>query len=464
MRKGDEIELRAESAAFEGGCVARYEGMAVFIEGCVPGDRVLGRVIRKRRRHVEARMIELIEASPDRIDPPCPYFSNCGGCRWQNLRYSEQLRWKRQHVVDAIERIGGIRGVEASETIGCEREYFYRNKMEFSFGDSRWLTREDMERGDELRRDFALGLHVPGRFDKVMDIERCLLQSEASNRVLALTRRFALDNDLPSYSTRTHTGLLRHLVIRTSERTNEMMVILVTSDDIPDMMERYAELMRKEASEVTTLVQGIHRGKAQVSFTQELRVLYGPGVITERIAGNDFIISPYSFFQTNTIQGEILYDLALRGAALTGSEKVWDLYCGAGTMTLAAARMAHRALGIEINVGAVEDARRNAERNGVANAEFIAGDLKEAIGSAEGLFTPDVVITDPPRAGMHGDVVQALLRLGPSRISYVSCNPTTQARDLALLDQSYIVERIVPVDMFPQTYHVETVAMLARRS
>lgn len=463
LRRGDEIEIRAESAAFEGGCVGRYDGMAVFLEACVPGDLVRARVFRARRRHAEARAFEVIEESPDRVDPPCDYFGLCGGCKWQNLRYDQQLLWKRRHVVDAVERIGGLKEVRITPALPCADQYFYRNKMEFSFGASRWLTEEDMELEEPPRRDFALGLHIPGRFDKVLDIERCHLQSDVSNRIVNATRRFALEIDLPSYSTRTHTGLLRHLVVRTSAWSGETMAILVTSEACPEIMDLYAERLRRETPEVTTLVQGIHGGKAQVSFTQNVRTLFGEGTITEKLAGNLFTISPFSFFQTNTKQGELLYERALAAAGLTGEERVWDLYCGAGTITLAAARSASRVLGAEIHAESVEDARRNAERNGIRNTEFIAGDLRHTIDRASELFIPDVVITDPPRSGMHPDVVRALLRLAPRRISYVSCNPTTQARDLALLSESYTIEQIEPVDMFPQTNHVETVATLVAR-
>ncbi len=463
LRRGDEIEILAESAAFEGGCVGRHDGMAVFLEACVPGDLVRARVYRTRRRHAEARAIEVLQPSPFRVEPTCEYFGLCGGCKWQNLRYDQQLEWKRRHVVDAVERIGGLKEIRITQTLPCTEEYFYRNKMEFSFGASRWLTEEDMQLEEPPRRDFALGLHIPGRFDKVLDIERCYLQSDVSSRIVNATRQFALDRNLPSYSTRTHTGILRHLVVRTSVWSGETMAILVTSEALPVAMEEYATMLRKEVPEVTTLVQGIHEGKAQVSFTHDVRTLFGNGTITEKIAGNLFTISPFSFFQTNTRQGELLYERALAAAGLTGDEKVWDLYCGAGTITLAAARSAYRVLGAEIHEGSVEDARRNAERNGIQNADFIAGDLRHTIDHAAEHFIPDVVITDPPRAGMHDDVLKALLRLSPRRISYVSCNPTTQARDLAVLAASYAIEQIEPVDMFPQTNHVETVATLVLR-
>ncbi|MEP7218507.1 MAG: 23S rRNA (uracil(1939)-C(5))-methyltransferase RlmD [Bacteroidota bacterium] len=471
LKKGEEVTLHADSAAFEGGCVARHNGMAVFVTGCVPGDTVRAMITKKRKRHAEARTLEVLEPSDVRVEPPCIYFGDCGGCKWQNLAYAEQLRWKRQHVEDAFQRIAGLEGVEVRPAIGCAEEYFYRNKMEFSFGDQRWLTAREIGTGLEMNRDFALGLHVPGRYDKVLDVHKCWLQSELSNNILNATRDFALERGLSIYNTRTHEGLLRNLVIRLSRASAEIMVILVTSDDADDVITDYAAMLRVAVPEVTTLVQGVNRKKAQIAFSEETRVLYGPGTITETVAGNAFSISPFSFFQTNSLQADRLYREALAAAELNAGQHVWDLYCGAGTITLAAARSVASAVGIEINPVSIDDARVNAVRNGIANAGFIAGDLKDVMlrrgtdDAANALLAarPDVIITDPPRAGMHEDVVRAMLEVAPERIAYVSCNPATQARDCAILAELYTVEYVQPVDMFPQTYHVETVARLVRK-
>ena len=467
LRKGDEIKITADAAAFNGGCVGRHEGMAVFLSGCVPGDQVRARISKKRKSYAEARVQEILSPGEDRIDPRCFYFGDCGGCKWQNLDYAAQLRWKRQHVLDAFERIGKLQDVEIRETIGCDDPYFYRNKMEFSFGASRWLTDAEIQSGEEFNKDFALGLHAPGRFDKVIDVRECFLQSPESNRILNATRDFVLAHDLPPYTTRTHEGMLRNLVVRTSRGTGEIMVALITADDMPGLIDDYVQHLLEAVPEVTTIVHGINRKKAQIAFSEEVHVLHGPGTITERIAGNDFTISPFSFFQTNTAQGEKLYAEALEAAQLDGTGVAWDLYCGTGTITLAAAARSESALGVELNEGSVADARVNAERNGISNVQFIAGDLKDVIKDLEegvaGIERPDVVIVDPPRAGMHEDVVRTLMRFGPERISYVSCNPTTQARDCGILAEEYTVEYVQPVDMFPQTYHIETVARLVRK-
>lgn len=467
FRKGEELILTPESAAFNGKCVARVEGMAVFITGCVPGDRVRARITKRRKSYGEARTLEVLEGGPDRVDPPCSYFEDCGGCKWQNLAYEAQIGWKRRHVVDAFERIGRFAEVDVRPTLPAEKPYWYRNKMEFSFGTERWLTAEEIASGEEVDRDFALGLHAPGRFNRVLDIERCWLQSEASNRILNATRRFARTRELPPYTTMGHTGLLRNLVIRTSEATGEIMVMLITAGLSQEDRREYASMTREEIPEVTTILHGLHTGKAGVATAQEIDVLHGDGTITEEIGGNRFTISPFSFFQTNTSQGNRLYDAAITAAEIDAESAVWDLYCGAGTITLAAARHARYVVGVEINEGAVVDARANAVANGLENVEFHAGDLKDLIaGLGRGLgsdLEPDVVIVDPPRAGMHTDVVEALLERRPRRIAYVSCNPTTQARDCELLAEAYDVDYVQPVDMFPQTYHIETVARLSRR-
>ena len=467
LRKGDEIVITADAAAFKNGCVGRHEGMAVFLSGCVPGDQVRAVVSKKRKSHAEARVQEILSPGEDRIEPRCFYFGDCGGCKWQDLDYAAQLRWKRQHVADSFERIGKLEGVEIRETIGCDSPFFYRNKMEFSFGTSRWLTEKEILSGEEYRKDFAVGLHAPGRFDKVIDVHECFLQSPESNRILNATRTFVLAHNLPAYTTRTHEGMLRNLVVRTSRATNEIMVVLITADDMPDLIQEYTQHLLEAVPEVTTLIHGINRKKAQIAFSEEQHVLHGPGTITERIAGNDFTISPFSFFQTNTGQGEKLYEETLLAAELDSSQVVWDLYCGTGTITLAAAGRSKTALGVELNEGAVKDARLSAEKNDISNVQFVSGDLKDVIRDLEEgkleAERPDVVIVDPPRAGMHEDVVRTLLRFGPERISYVSCNPTTQARDCSILSEDYTVEYVQPVDMFPQTYHIETVARLVRK-
>ena len=467
FKKGEELIVTPDRAAFNGACVARVEGMALFVNGCIPGDTVRVRVTRRKKSHGEARTLEVISEGADRVEPVCAYFNDCGGCKWQDLDYAAQIMWKRQHVRDAFERIGRFSDVEVRETIPSENVLWYRNKMEFSFGTERWLTDEEIATGEEIDREFALGLHAPGRYNRVLDVEKCWLQSDASNRLMNLTRAWARENEIPAYTTSGHTGLLRNLVVRTSRATGEMMAILISAGLTEEQLSRYSELVSREIPEMTTLIHGLHTGKASVATAEKLDIFYGSGTITEEIGGNRFTLSPFSFFQTNTAQGNRLYVEALRAAQLEPDSLAWDLYCGAGTITLAAARQAGHVIGVEINEGSIEDARKNSAANEITNVEFFAGDLKYLIGSIGNdrgkSGTPDVVITDPPRAGMHEDVVRALLERRPRRIAYVSCNPTTQARDCEILAEAYEVEYVQPVDMFPQTYHIETVARLVLR-
>lgn len=469
IKRGDEVTLRLEGAAVEGKCIARMDGLVVFVRGGVPGDTARVRITKVKKQFLEADFRALEQPSPDRVQARCRYFGVCGGCTSQELHYDAQLQSKRRSIVDALERIGGLVGVEVLPAAGAVEIYWYRNKMEFSFGE-RWLTVEEMARGaDELNGEqsrFALGLHLPGRFDKVLDLEECWLQSEASVRIVNATRRFALAAGLGVHSTRTHEGYLRNLVIREGRRTGERMVNLVTFDDRPDVMRAYTESLLAEVPEISTVVNNMTERKSQVAFGDVEKVYYGPGSITEKIGGRTYRISANSFFQTNTAQAERLYDVALEMAALTGSETVYDLYSGTGTIALHLAGFARQVVGIETVPQAIDDANSNAAFNNVANCTFLLGDLKERL-TRDTAWTahhaaPDVVVIDPPRSGMHEAVARQVLHMGASRIVYVSCNPATQARDLKILVSTgrYRVNRAQPVDMFPHTSHVENVALL----
>lgn len=471
MKRGDILELGVEAVAFEGKSVARLDGFVVFVRGGVPGDTVRARVAVGKKAFAEADVVEVLRASPLRTTPRCRYFGPCGGCRWQHVTYEAQLGFKRQHVVDALERIGGFAGLDVKPTLGAGEPFYYRNKMEFSFGD-RWLTEEEMasagdgkgQRGPET--PFALGLHIPGRYDRVLDLHECWLQSETSARIVNEVRSFCLDTALPVYSTETGEGYLRNLVIREGKRTGDRMVNLVTRDDRPEIMRLLTARLLATVPEITTIVNNITQRKSQVAFGDSERVYHGNGTITERIGTRTYRISANSFFQTNTGQAEVLYDTARRMAAIGQEDVVYDLYSGTGTIALHVADLARSVIGIESVDHAVRDAKINAELNGVTNCTFLAGDLKDILGgpspSGSGLPRPDVVITDPPRAGMHGKVLKELRSLHARRIVYVSCNPATQARDLKTLceDGVYAIEEIQPVDMFPHTYHVENVVSL----
>ncbi len=479
-QRGTELTLTLDSFAFEGKSIARLDGLVVFVQGGVPGDDVRVKLTKIKKQFLEADVVEVLKKSSLRVEPRCKYFGTCGGCKWQYVDYKAQLDFKRQHVVDALERIGGFQNVVVNPTVGAEDIYFYRNKMEFSFGE-KWLTREELEKwktakeaGSQKseigRRDsvFALGMHIPQRFDKVLDLDECHLQSEVSNQILNCVRQFSRDHSLSIYSTFTHTGYLRNLVIRQSAHTNELMVNLVTSDDQPELLLALRSLLLDEVPAITTIVNNITQRKSQVAIGESEKIYFGPGYITERIGRRTYRISANSFFQTNTRQAERLYDVAKRMACLQTSDVVFDLYSGTGTIALHIADDVREVIGIENVEAAVEDAKRNAEMNGVNNCTFLLGDLKDRLTKdvvwQENHPRSNVMIIDPPRAGMHERVVHEVMSMKPERIVYVSCNPATQARDLKIMctDTGYRVSEVQPVDMFPHTYHIENVVSLAR--
>lgn len=466
------IELFVESAGFEGKTIARKDGIVYFVSKAIPGDFVRARVQKRKKSYIEVTAIEILEPSPNREIPRCQYFGSCGGCKWQDLRYSEQLHWKTQHVREAFERLGKVEFRNLYKTIPCAEPWYYRNKMEFSFGDSRWLTPEEVQSGAVYDKNFALGLHVPGRFDKVLDIEECFLQSPISSAILNAVRHSVRHFALSVYQTRTHEGFLRNLVVRHSVATGETMVILVTSPPLTENDKNFVQWFKKDFPKlfpaVTTTIHATTVSKALLA-TGEVNILHGSGAITEKLCDIQFRISPFSFFQTNTHQAETLFQTALDYAGLKpesqSSKVIWDLYCGAGSITLPAALRAKHVIGIELSESSIIDARYNAAMNNIQNVDFYAEDMHKAVqgGLITSLPQPDVIIIDPPRAGMHPAVVEKIAALQPPEIVYVSCNPATQARDCALLAEKYTIEEIQPVDMFPHTYHIESVARLRRK-
>jgi 23S rRNA (uracil1939-C5)-methyltransferase len=467
MKRGDEIRLKVDDAAFEGRSVGRVEGFVVFVEGAVPGDVVTARILRVKKNYAEAKVVVVEEPSPFRVQPRCRHFGVCGGCRWQHVDYQVQLRFKQQHVVDAFERIGGFRDLPILPIIGSDEIYFYRNKMEFSFSDQRWL--ENNSEPETRNSELFLGLHVPQRYDKVLEIAECHLQSDVSNRILEFVRMYARRRNLPAYSSKRNEGYLRFLVVRQSRRRREILVNLVTYDDRPEVMKEFVEELRGAVPEITTIVNTINSRKAQVAYGDREVVCSGDGVIHEKLGSHVFTISASSFFQTNTAQAERLYEVAKSFADLKGNESVWDLYSGTGSIALFVSDAAKEVVGIESVASSVKDAQRNAEANGVRNCTFLLGDLKEKLTSETDWMArhpkPEVMIIDPPRTGMHPKVVEEIIALAPSRIVYVSCNPATQARDVkALCAERYDLAKLQPLDLFPHTYHVENVAQLLRRS
>jgi 23S rRNA (uracil1939-C5)-methyltransferase len=460
VKKGQELDLDITQVAFGGKGIARVDGMAVFVNQAIAGDRVRARVIKKKKSYAEARVLELIAPSVQRVAAPCPYSGICGGCTWQFLGYEHQLRYKRQHVQEALEHIGQLKDVVVHATLPSDNIFGYRNKMEFSCATQRWLLPEELGR-EGVDAGMALGLHVPGTYFKVLDIEACLLQPDLGNRLLGEVRAFIKASGLPVYGLKSHQGFWRFLVLRHCVARNQWMVNIVTSAQDHAQVQRLADRLMDQYPEVASVVNNVTARKAGVAFGEYEILLAGEAVIVDAIGPYEFELSANSFFQTNTLGARRLYDTAKKFAQLNGDEMVVDLYCGAGTIAIYLSDQAGQVLGLELVQSAVDDAVRNCRRNGVENCRFIAGDIRFTLAQLDG--RPDVMIIDPPRAGMHQDVVQQVLAMGAPKIVYVSCNPATMARDLALMKEDYRVEEVQPVDMFPHTFHIESVARLVRR-
>jgi len=470
LKKGKELEIRVERLTFGGKGLARVDGFVLFLERTLPGQRVLARISRKKASYAEARVLEILEESPLAVKPRCTHFGTCGGCLWQNLPYHVQLEVKRDLVRECLAHLGGIQEDLVFPTIASPREYFYRNKMEFSFSNRRWLRPDELSTvNPDKPRDFALGLHVLGFYDKVLDINECHLQNPLAAPILEEVRRFALASGLPPYSTKNHNGFWRFLVIRDSKVEGKILVEVITAPhrDGASLVARLGAALQERFPEVTTVVHGVSAKKAQIASADRRDLLFGPGYIEEHMGDLRFRISPGSFFQTNTQAARLLMDQVAEAVGNCETRAVWDLYCGTGALALRLAKTAARVIGFEIVPEAIADARANAWLNGVDNCEFVLGDTRTLLARSESLFdrygSPGVVVTDPPRAGMHPLVVQRLVELGPPRIVYVSCNPATLARDLKILLERYRPLRIQPVDLFPQTAHIEAVAVLEKK-
>ena len=439
--------------------MAHKDELVIFVDDAIPGDKVKALVHKKKKDFWEARSIEIISPSPDRIDPLCKHFQFCGGCKWQNIEYEKQLEYKQLLVEEALNRIGKVDNFNMLPIVGADPVYAYRNKMEFSFSQRRWLTPAELA-DKSLSMEFALGLHVPGTFEKVLNIDSCLLQSELANTILDRVKHWAKNSGLEAYHLRLHTGILRFLVIRHSSATGEMMINLVTAEDVSEQFSPFANELAGEFPQIVSIVNNINDRVAQVAFGDKEILIWGRSHIVDGIGDFRFEISANSFFQTNTNQAEKLYALVEDFAELTGNETILDLYSGTGTIAIYLSRHAKKVIGIELVEDAVINARKNAEYNNVQNCEFVKGDMKDIF---PGFSTvPDILVIDPPRAGMHKDVVNEILRLKPARIVYVSCNPTTLARDIELLSTEFVLDKVQAVDMFPHTYHIESVALLRR--
>ena len=451
--------------AAEGKAIAKVDGLAVFVPYAVPGDVVDLQLTRKKNSYAEGRVVRFEKYSENRTTPFCSHFGVCGGCKWQQLPYSEQLKYKQKQVQDNLVRIGKIELPEITPILGAPKDTFYRNKLEFTFSNKRWLTEEEISSDREFNQMNALGFHIPGMFDKVLDIDKCWLMDDLSNQIRNSIRTFSLEQGYSFFDLRNQEGLMRTLMIRNSS-IGEWMVIVVFYEDDQEKREKLMEHLALQFPQITALLYIINQKANDTITDQEVLVWKGRDHIVEEMEGLRFRIGPKSFYQTNSEQAYHLYEVARSFAQLTGDELVYDLYTGTGTIANFVARNAREVIGIEYVEEAIADAKVNSAINQIENTRFYAGDMKDVLTeefiAAHG--HPDVIITDPPRAGMHEDVVNAILLAEPQRIVYVSCNPATQARDLSLMDAKYRVTRVQPVDMFPHTHHVENVVLLEKRS
>ena len=448
----------------EGNALARVDNLVVFVPMLIPGDIVDIKVIRKRKKYLEGRVVKFHQYSPDRIEPRCIHFGICGGCKWQHLPYNLQLKYKEKQVRDNLIRIGKIDIPEINPIIGSSGIFLYRNKLEYTFSDKRWLTKEEVASGAKFEKEDALGFHIPGLFDKVLDIEECHLQPDPSNSIRNAVRQYSLENNLQFFDLREQKGFLRNIVIRNSLDGKVMVIVVFFHDDF-EKRNGLLDFIASEFPQVNSLMYVINSKKNDSLNDQEPILYKGEDHLVEEMDGLKFRIGPKSFYQTNTRQALELYRIVRDFAELTGKEIVYDLYSGTGTIANYISALAGKVIGIEYVDEAVKDAIINSEINGISNTHFFAGDMKDIL--SEAFFAsngkPDVIITDPPRAGMHEDVIKIIANASPDRIVYVSCNPSTQSRDIQLLSDDYNVERAQPVDMFPHTHHVENVVLLKRR-
>lgn len=457
--------VRIKGVAAEGNAIARIDGdMVVFVGFGAPDDIVDIKIDRKKRRYAEGHIERIIEPSPIRVAPRCEHFGVCGGCRWQHLPYSMQLQCKQKIVEDALRRIGKIEIPEITPIKGSENIWAYRNKMEYTFSNKCWLTFEQLQSGEDFPDRRAAGFHIPGAFDKVLDIHECHLQGGISNPLRLFVKEYAKEHDYSFYDLRANAGLIRTLMIRTAS-TGETMAVVVFGEDDREKINALMDAIREKFPEITSLLYVINLKVNDTITDQEILLHSGKEYIEEEMEGLRFRVGPKSFYQTNSRQAYELYKVARDFADLKGDELVYDLYTGTGTIANFVSRRARQVIGIEYVPEAIEDAKINSAINGIDNTLFYAGDMKDVLNAEfiEKHGRPDVMIIDPPRAGMHQDVVDVILNAAPERLVYVSCNPATQARDLALLDVKYKVEAVQPVDMFPHTQHVENVVKLRLR-
>ncbi|GAA3652118.1 23S rRNA (uracil(1939)-C(5))-methyltransferase RlmD [Flavivirga jejuensis] len=458
-------QVEVIDAGAKGKTIAKApDGKVIFLSNAVPGDVIDVQTFKKRKAYYEGKAIAFHKLSDKRTNPECDHFGTCGGCKWQDMAYEHQLFYKQKEVTNNLTRIGHIELPEVTPILAASNQYFYRNKMEFSFSDSRWLTIEEVQSDEDLGDRNALGFHIPGMWDKILDLKKCYLQADPSNAIRNAVKQFAIENELEFFNTRNQTGLLRTMMVRTSS-TGDIMIMLQFFKEDKTKRELLLDFIADTFPQITSL-QYVINGKANDTiYDQDVICYKGADHIFEEMEGLKFKINAKSFYQTNSDQAFELYKITRNFAELTGNELVYDLYTGTGTIAQFVAKKASKVIGVESVPDAIIAAKENAQLNNINNVEFYVGDMKQVFNDAfiETHGQPDVIITDPPRDGMHKDVVQQILNIAPKKVVYVSCNSATQARDLELMDALYKVTKTQAVDMFPQTFHVENVVLLERR-
>lgn len=457
--------IKLLSAGAKGVSIGKTEdGKTIIVSGAIPGDIVNARVKKAKSKYYEADAVEILTPSPFRVEPECEHFGVCGGCKWQNMNYEKQLKFKQDEVVNNIKRIGGIEDFESIPILGGNEPYYYRNKMEFSFSNARWLTSEEIKSGTDINQKNALGFHIPGQWSKILDLKNCYLQEYPSNEIRLAIRNYAIENELDFFDLKTQDGFLRTLMLRQNSK-GEWMILIQFFKENEKQRIKLLNFILEQFPQITTLLYAINPKGNDSVYDLDIKTYFGEGFIFEEMDGLKFKIGPKSFFQTNYKQALNLYRKTLEFADINENQVVYDLYTGTGTIAQYIARHAKQVIGIEAVPEAINAAKENAKLNGLDNCIFYCGDMKEVFTEEFLAKHPkaDVLITDPPRDGMHPKVIEQILKLSPNRIVYVSCNSATQARDLALMKDFYRVGKILPVDMFPQTHHVENIALLTKK-
>lgn len=462
------IELKIESLAFEGGGVARLNNKAYFVRNAIPGDLIIANVMHQKKKYINAEIEEILVPSKSRVKPDCKYFSECGGCTLQNMDYSEQSNWKRQFVIDSLVHIAKLTDIEVLPTIQSPAIYHYRNKMEFSFSSSRWLSKNEIKTNELITdKNFALGLHTPNNYMKVLDIDDCSIAPNNTQQIIETVRDVALNESIQPFNSKTHSGFLKNLVVRYSLHEDKLLIILITNSQARDKERNFVKTLNEKLFEKIPILKGfiwaVNNNLSNVAIG-DINEIYGDSYLIEDILGIKYRISPFSFFQTNSFQLNNFIAKIIEIADPNDDETIYDFYCGTGSITLPLSKKCRKIYGFESSFQSIEDAKYNARLNNIQNAQFQVIDLnsKNITDEIQQFATPDTIILDPPRSGLHKNTIESLIKISPKKIIYVSCNPATLARDLAIITKYYSIEYAQPIDMFPQTYHVETIIKLKK--